>query len=122
MTIIRKCLFLFVLFSLISTVSYGQNAALQQSEKVFDEGKYRHIDASIMSINIADKTMIIAERLVKIVTYMDEDGVTQHQTRLLDSTGKKLTLYDFKIRDRVVVEGVEMSDHTIISSSIIKTQ
>ncbi len=122
MTIIRKCLFLFVLFSIVSTVSYGQNAALQQSENFFDEGDYRHLDASIMSINITDKMLIVAEKIVKLAIYVDDDGVVQNQTMLLDSTGKELTIYDFKIRDRVIVEGVEMSDHTIIASSIIKIQ
>ena len=122
MTIIRKCLFLFVLLSLISTLSYGQNAELQKLKKIFDEGEYRHINATIMSINIVDKTMIVAEKFVKLVTYTDEDGITQYQTKLLDSTGKELTLYDFKIRDRVIVEGVETSDHTIISNGITKVQ
>lgn len=116
-----KQIFCVALVSLLltSTFALGEERDLN---KIFGQGSYTRHNAKIMAIDTGENVMIIAEKTVKWLQYVDQNGVTQYQTQLLSSSGKELSITDFKIKDRVIVQGVKLPDGTIIASDITKTE
>ena len=122
MEIKNKYLIGIVLVFLSCTFVYGQRIPKHQAISVFDQGVYRRLEAKIMAIDVTGEELIIAEKVVKLVTYLDKKRKIQYLTQFLDSSGGKIKISDFIIRDRVVVEGVRLPDGTIIAGSIIKLE
>lgn len=104
---------------LTSTFALGEESDLSE---IFKQGSYARHNAKIMAIDVGENIMIIAEKTVKWLQYVDQNGVTQYQTQLLSASGKELSIADFKVKDRVIVQGVKLPDGTIVASDITKTE
>jgi len=111
-----------VMFLMSCSVVYSQNIARNDAHKIFNQGVYRKLNARIMSIDLASNVMIVAEKNIKLPTFSDKKGRTQYLTQFIGSSGQAMRPNDFKVRDRVIVEGVKLPDGSVVASSIKKVK
>lgn len=76
-------------------------------------------DARIMEIDLSNSLIIVAEKAIKVPTYIDQAGQTQYMVNLVNDNGNKLVISDFKIGDHVIVEGYKTSPDELTANSLM---
>ena len=109
--------FVFILF--FNSVVLGQGPQGFQFEEAMTKGTHISIsNARIMQINIADNKMIIAEKELVLPIYRDKKGHIHYQTQFRGVDAKKIAIGDFKLGDRVNVDGVWLPRGIFVANSI----
>jgi len=111
--LVSLCIFLY------GTVVFGQNNILnRQLDDFVQDGGGFVLNAGIMSVDVNHNMMIVAEKIIKLKVAVDEKGYRQYQTIFIDSSGKHISIGDFKPRMNVIVDGTELPNDTIIADRI----
>lgn len=72
--------------------------------------------ATIMEINQGDHNIVVAEKIILITeySYLNE----RQRTKLIDNHGNPIEISDLEIGQRVIVDGIELPDKTLVGEQI----
>ena len=107
-----------LVFLFFGSVVFGQNDILNHHSKRFEQEGNFVLDASVMSVDANHGIMIVAEKTIKLRTDVDKEGYRYYKTIFIDSSGKHVSIADFKPRMDVIVDGTELPDGTIMADQI----
>ncbi len=88
----------------------------QQSGSVGNSESFE-LNATIMEIDLAGGLMIVAEKEIHLLSYM-ENGEKKWKTAFLDDNGAEISINLFKRNSRVLVKGVETDSGGVEASEI----
>ena len=107
--IISICVFLYPAYN--SYAASWLNIDLENSEPV-------EINALIMEVNTAESYIILAEKKINITSF--KDGKKIYETKLMNEKGSVVQLSSLKEGQRVLVNGVQLTDGQIVALEIKK--
>ncbi len=110
---IKGVLTFFICFLLVTG---GLSFAADQDNGTIDAASV-NITAKIMEIDLDQDSMVIAEKNIQLLSTMQGTNKIW-RTVFMDAEGRTISAQDFKVRDKVRLEGLQAGSGTITALSI----